>query len=80
MLYHVYMSEELECLEDFEGGCNGPVALREPLTDTFIPYPRCEAHWAIRLIQQEYLNRKYPLHAPSDFDPADCGEYWGEDY
>jgi hypothetical protein len=60
--------------------CAGEVEFREPLSGTGRSFPRCAHHWSERLNLQDGLRRRYPTHAPSDFDPADAGESWGEDY
>jgi hypothetical protein len=83
------MSEKLECINGgfgeavgLEIRCEGPVELRMPLTDTGIPYPRCEKHWAERLEQEQRLRQDYPdsPHPPSWFDPSYAGETWDDDY
>lgn len=73
----------MECLDGLPallGACQGPIEYRRPLTDTGIPYPRCDLHWGIRLERQDEINRRYPSQQPADFDPMYAGERWDEDY
>jgi hypothetical protein len=67
----------MRCLNGL-AGCRGPVQLRESLTGTGTPIPRCDKHWDDRLDLQERLNRDYPVHQPADFDPTYAGESWDE--
>lgn len=69
----------LACLDSSQGACAGEVEYRFPLSATGRSFPRCDKHWAARLEVQEGINRRYPQHAPSDFDPAFAGEAWEED-
>lgn len=45
---------------------------------------RCERHWDAYWPRMEKLqrdiDRRYPKHAPADFDPSYAGESWDEDY
>jgi hypothetical protein len=59
--------------------CAGATEYRESLSGTGTPIPRCDAHWSARLREQDRINRTYPQHAPSDFDPSYAGESWDED-
>ena len=68
-----------ECLE-YGPDCSGPVEYRMPLSATGRSFPRCDKHWDERLDVQEGINQRYPVLAPSDFDPAYAGEHWDEDY
>lgn len=68
------------CLNDYEGGCDGAVEYRFPLSGTGKSFPRCDKHWSDRLDLDDQLRNRYPVHAPSDFDPAYAGERWDEDY
>lgn len=65
------------CLEA-GGDCEGKVAYREPLSGTGQSFPRCEAHWEIRLDRQKTLDERYPQTdtPPWDFDPTYAGETW----
>lgn len=75
--------EPLECLDDIgnpDDPCEGAVEYRMALSATGVSYPRCEKHWAARMETQEAINRRYPQHPPSDFDPAYAGERWDEEY
>lgn len=58
--------------------CEGAVEFRFALSSTGRSFPRCERHWSLRLDAQEEIDRRYPTHAPADFDPADAGESWDE--
>lgn len=51
----------LRCLDDgrAESPCAGEVALREPMSPTRIPYPRCEKHYEERLKEQRRIVRTY---------------------
>lgn len=73
--------EALSCLD--AGGstpCHGAVEYRMALSATGRSFPRCQAHWEIRLMEQERINAAYPALAPADFDPSYAGERWDEDY
>lgn len=75
-----------ECIEydDVTDGltCAGSVYLRESLSGTGTPIPRCEGHWADRLDREEELRRDYPDSPipPAWFDPSACGEVWDDEY
>jgi hypothetical protein len=71
--------DDLECLDGNKGGCSGPVEYRFALSPSGRQFPRCDAHWAKRLDEQEEINRKYPALQPSNFDEMDAGERWYED-
>lgn len=68
-----------DCIDAFDGSCRGTVELRYPLSPTGVWFPRCAKHWDERLVVQEGINRRYPQHAPADFDPMYAGESWDED-
>lgn len=72
--------EELTCLDAHKGACTGTVELRMPLTETGESFARCDGHWSERLDKQQEINERYPVNAPSDFDPMYAGEHWDEDY
>jgi hypothetical protein len=76
--------ETPDCLDSPTGSqddvCAGPVEYRMALSGTGKSFPRCEHHWHKRLEVQEGINRRYPEHQPSDFDPSYAGESWDEDY
>ena len=72
------MTETLKCL-DADSTCAGAVEYRMPLSGTGKSFPRCATHWSARLDVQAGINRRYPTHAPSDFDPSYAGESWDED-
>lgn len=72
------MDEALECL-DGPNDCEGAVEYRMALSGTGRSFPRCDKHWSDRLDVQEGINRRYPVTAPSDFDPYYAGESWDEE-
>ena len=72
-------TETLDCL-DGPVQCAGPVEYRFALSATGRSFPRCDKHWGDRLDVQEGIDRRYPTHAPIDFDPSYAGESWDEDY
>lgn len=61
--------------------CAGAVEYRLPLSPSGKPFPRCDHHWAARLIVQAGINERYPDSPipPADFDPTYAGERWNED-
>jgi hypothetical protein len=69
----------LTCL-DGPTGCSGPVEFRlTPDRDDFKAFPRCEAHFNLRLIQ---ASRTLDLLSPAPaawFDQSYAGERWNED-
>lgn len=67
------------CLDKDYSPCRGAVEYRFALSATGRSFPRCDKHWDERLRDQEAINRRYPTHAPSDFDPTYAGESWEED-
>lgn len=72
-----------ECLDSHRGDCEGEVELRTPLSSTGTPFRRCAKHWAMRLEEQEEINRKYAPDSdvpPEGFDPTDAGERWDDEY
>lgn len=74
-------TEALECLNVRQGGCQGPVELRESLSGTGLAIARCDGHWSARLSEHQEHRRIYPDSpiAPAWFDPAAAGERWDED-
>lgn len=68
----------IKCLDGPEG-CEGTVEYRMALSATGRSFPRCEKHWAKRVEVQEGITERYPMFAPSDFDPMDAGESWEEE-
>lgn len=69
---------EQPCCLNHGPTCSGAVEYRMPLSGTGRAFPRCEHHWSLRLVEQERIDRTYPVHAPSDFDPSYAGESWDE--
>ena len=71
----------MECIQRHDGKCVGPTEMRDsPDRDDGKLFPRCEYHWEKRLASAQKHMRKYPVHAPADFDPMDAGESWDEEY
>ena len=70
--------DELVCI-NAPIGCDGLVEYRMALSGTGKSFPRCDKHWDERLVIQEGINRRYPVNAPSDFDPLYAGESWDDD-
>lgn len=76
-------TEPLECMEDHKGECEGAVEYRMALSASGRSFPRCEKHWAKRLEEQERIDKAYAPNSdvpPADFDPADAGERWDDEY
>lgn len=70
---------ELECLDEYQGGCSGPVEYRAGLSATGKSFPRCDAHWEAQVAEQERINEWYAPFSdvpPSGFDPTYAGEEW----
>ena len=77
------MDEDITCLDSPQGGCAGTVEYRFALSGTGRSFPRCDAHWSIRLDVQDGINRRYAPNSdvpPSGFDPSYAGERWDNDY
>jgi hypothetical protein len=74
--------ERTDCIEHdpTNDDCKGSVELRESLSGTGTPIPRCDGHWEKRLDLQDELNQRYPVMPPSDWSPLVAGESWDEDY
>ena len=72
------LDETQECL-DGPRDCKGDIEYRMALSGTGRSFPRCDLHWSERLDRQDEINRRYPVNAPSDFDPTYAGEVWGDD-
>ena len=70
----------MECLDDYQGDCQGPVEYHcNPYSDSFKAWPRCAYHFDIYVDRMQDLAQRYPVNAPSDFDPLYAGERWEED-
>lgn len=76
------VDDELACLDEHLGDCEGPVEYRFPLSGTGKSFPRCAKHWADRLEVQRGIDERYPDSPlpPPDFDPTYAGETWDDDY
>lgn len=76
--------EALVCREDHRGNCSGPVTYQMVESATSVSgyrsYPYCENHWKERCKFDEEQRTKYPVNAPSDFDPTYAGERWEDGY
>lgn len=68
-----------ECMDRYDGKCQGEVDFRMPLSATGCSFPRCDYHWGVRLDVQAGIDRRYPTHAPADFDPSYAGESWDDE-
>lgn len=68
------------CLSDRGGSsCKGEVRGEMSASGlTFIH--RCEKHWQESYDKDAETRRRYPFHAPADFDPLFAGERWEDDY
>lgn len=64
-------------------GCEGPVAAYPALSGSGMFWTRCERHYAAYVERVapriEETRRRYPVMAPSDYDPLFAGESWDED-
>jgi len=71
-----------DCLDGPEG-CTGETFARSTLSGSGDAYFRCDGHYDayVERVQprMDEIRRRYPEHAPSDFDPAYAGESWDED-
>lgn len=74
--------EEVYCIDERDGLCDGAVELRPSLTGTGTPISRCDFHWAKRLEWDAEHREKYPDTdvPPLWFDPLAAGERWNDDY
>lgn len=71
-----------DCL-DGPQGCQGPVSESPSLSGSGMTFPRCATHYDsyVARVQPrlDQVRRRYPVHAPADFDPLACGERWDEE-
>lgn len=76
------MSYHDECL-DGPLGCAGEVFERVSMSGSGMAFPRCDHHYEEYCERMERvhadINRRYPRHAPADFDPLYAGERWDDD-
>jgi hypothetical protein len=72
----------LECLYDGSrfGPCQGGVELFPAPSGTGTMIAYCPEHYGVALERDLETQRRYPYHAPSDFDPSYAGERWDDDY
>lgn len=74
------VDESLECLDDWNGDCEGEVAYHQnPYSDSFKAWPRCDKHYEAYIDRMQGIAQRYPVNAPSDFDPSYAGEVWSEE-
>ncbi len=71
---------DLECMNSYDNNCSGEVEYRMSLTGTGTSMIRCDFHQMERLDLEHDLRERYPYNAPSNFDPAYCGERWDDEY
>lgn len=68
------------CSDGEAGGCAGEIFPRLALSGSGDSYYRCDRHYALYSERMEAVNadvrRRYPVRAPSDFDPDFAGEVW----
>jgi len=68
------------CLDGPEG-CEGRVEYRStPDRSDMRTFPRCEAHFELRLAQAEHTMELLSPNPPAWFDESYAGERWDEDY
>lgn len=67
-------AQTLACIDDYHGDCSGDVELRESLTGTGTPIPRCDKHWNDRLDREEGY-RAFESWG-RNVDWFDAGEVW----
>jgi len=71
-----------DCL-DGPDGCQGVTTEHPALSGSGMMFPRCESHHDAYLERVQpridAVRRRYPSHAPRDFDPGYCGEQWNEE-
>lgn len=69
-----------ECLDSHGGDCEGEVAYHQnPYSDSFKAWPRCDKHYEAYIDRMQGIAQRYPVNAPSDFDPSYAGEVWSEE-
>lgn len=70
----------LECLDDHDDDCWGPVEYHSVDPGRAKAFPRCERHWRLRLDRRERSMERYENSdvAPGWFDPAAAGERWDD--
>lgn len=68
-----------ECVESWDGECEGEVRHHQSPSGSGMAYPRCDAHWYALLDTMQAINERYPVNPPSDWSPLDAGEAWGEE-
>lgn len=72
--------DPVTCLDDWNDDCEGEVAYHQnPYSDSFKAWPRCDKHYAAYIDRMQALAQRYPVNAPSDFDPSYAGEVWSEE-
>jgi len=72
--------DTVECLDGYMDDCEGPVEYHcNPYSDSFRAWPRCDKHYAVYVDRMQGIAQRYPVNAPSDFDPLYAGERWEDD-
>ena len=72
--------DALECIDGYDGGCEGEVEYHQnPYSDSFRAWPRCDKHFDAYVDRMRGIAQRYPVNAPSDFDPSYAGEVWSEE-
>ena len=71
------------CIDRDDSPCEGEVFERYALSGSGMTFPRCDKHYAIYAERlqpvMDDIRRRYPVHAPPDFDPMYAGERWDEE-
>jgi hypothetical protein len=67
-----------ECLREGQGTCRGEVTGRPSHAGTGTIIFECGLHQEQSQRHADDINRRYPRHAPADFDPMYAGERWDE--
>ena len=73
-----------DCIDAGQSPCTGETFERYALSGSGLTYPRCDGHYDTYVERTqprlEEIRKRYPMHAPSDFDESYAGERWDEDY
>ena len=72
-----------DCIDVEDGGCAGPVELRQTMSGSGASFPRCELHYEIYAERMAVviaeISARYPVTPPADWSPLDAGEAWDEE-
>ena len=76
------MGEKLKCIDDYGHDTCSPYVWygSNPYSDSLKSWPRCDKHYEDYVDRMQEIAQRYPVNAPSDFDPAYAGERWDADY